>query len=54
VQLEPGQSGLRETSCAKAEDIKSVSIDRLAHRLGAAPADELARLTRIVALLLGI
>jgi mRNA interferase MazF len=54
VQLESGPSGLRETSYAKAEDIKSVSIDRLARRLGAAPAEEVARLARIVALLLGI
>ncbi len=54
VELEPGPSGLRETSYAKAEDIKSVSTDRLVHRLGAAPTGELAQLTRIVALLLGI
>lgn len=54
VELEPGSSGLRETSYAKAEDIKSVSIERLLHRVGSAPAVELAQLTRIVALLLGI
>lgn len=54
VQLEPGPSGLRETSYAKAEDIKSVSTDRLLHRLGAVPPGELAQLTRIVALLLGM
>ena len=50
VQLEPGPSGLRETSYAKAEDIKSVSTERLLHRLGTAPPGELAQLTRIVAL----
>lgn len=54
VALEPGSSGLRETSYAKAEDIKSVSVDRLVHRLGTAPAAELTHLTRIVALLLGV
>jgi mRNA interferase MazF len=54
VALEAGSSGLRETSYAKAEDIESVSVDRLVHRLGTTPPAELAHLTRIVGLLLGI
>lgn len=36
IEVEPGESGLREASCAKCEDVKSVSIERLTHRLGRA------------------
>ncbi len=52
VEIEAGPSGLEETSYAKAEDIKSVSVDRLVHRIGRAPEADIARLKRAVGLLL--
>lgn len=52
VEIEAGPSGLAQTSYAKAEDIKSVSVDRLVHRLGQAPTTDVARLGRAVGLLL--
>ena len=37
VELEAGETGLDVTSYAKAEDVKSVSTDRLVARLGITP-----------------
>lgn len=34
VEVEPGSSGLRETSYAKCEDIRSISPRRLKRRFG--------------------
>ncbi len=34
VRVEAGEGGLRETSFAKCEDVRSVSVTRLARRLG--------------------
>lgn len=45
-------TGLHETSYAKAEDVKSVSIDRLVHRIGVAPAPVVARLGAVLRTLL--
>lgn len=54
IELEPGGSGLQHTSYAKAEDIKSVSTERLVRRLGTAPPDRIDRaehaLRRLLAL----
>jgi mRNA interferase MazF len=52
VEIGPGDSGFTETSYAKAEDIKSVSTDRLARRLGRAPSTSLDQIGRALALLL--
>jgi mRNA interferase MazF len=47
-------SGLRQTSYAKAEDIKSVSVERLVHGIGSVPPAVLHRLQRVLALLLDL
>lgn len=52
VELDPQTSGLREVCYAKAEDIKSVALERLRHRLGAAPITELNRIVRLVTVLM--
>lgn len=54
IEIEPGDSGLSETSYAKAEDIKSVSTQRLVRRLGAVTADRLNRAEHALRLLLGL
>ena len=52
IEIESG-GGLRETSYAKVEDIKSVSVDRLSRRLGAAPLDALHQIEQVMWILLG-
>lgn len=52
VELDAVATGLRETSYAKAEDVKSVSIDRLVHRIGVAPTPAVARLGAVLRTLL--
>ncbi len=54
IEIEPGDSGLSHTSYAKAEDIKSVSAQRLSRRLGAVPADRLNRAEHALRLLLDL
>jgi mRNA interferase MazF len=54
VEIEPGDSGLAETSYAKGEDVKSVSRQRLVRRLGTVPADRLGRVEQILLRLLGL
>lgn len=54
VEIEPGESGLSHTSYAKAEDIKSVSTQRLVRRLGAVSADRLERAEHALRLLLDL
>jgi mRNA interferase MazF len=54
VAIETGDSGLAETSHAKAEDIKSVSTHRLIRRLGALPADRLNHAEQVLRPLLGL
>jgi mRNA interferase MazF len=63
VELEPDGSvgravsagtGLRETSYAKTEDLKSVSIDRLVHGLGQVPHHVLHRIEHSVTILLDL
>lgn len=54
IELEPGSSGLTHTSYAKAEDVKSVSTDRLVRRLGTIPADRLNHAEHALRLLLGL
>ena len=52
VELDAGDTGLRETSYAKAEDVKSVSVQRLVHRLGDVPADRMQRLSSVLRLIM--
>lgn len=46
VEIEPGESGLDETSYAKCEDVKSVSVERMMHRFGVAPSEVVERVAR--------
>ncbi|WP_462202708.1 type II toxin-antitoxin system PemK/MazF family toxin, partial [Frankia sp. CcWB3] len=45
VELAPGGTGLRETSYAKVEDVKSVSQHRFGRRPGVVGPDHLLRMT---------
>jgi mRNA interferase MazF len=54
IEIEPGSSGLDHTSYAKTEDIKSVSAQRLVHKLGVVPPDVLHRAEQALRLLLGL
>lgn len=54
IEIEPGGTGLKHTRYAKAEDIKSVSTERLIRRLGALPAERLGRAEQVLRLLLGL
>lgn len=54
VEIQPGQSGLSETSYAKCEDAKSVSIERLVRRFGAVSPDVLHRISGILRYVLGL
>ena len=46
VEIEPGESGLEETSYAKCEDVKSVSVERMVHRFGTAPPAAVHRIAQ--------
>ncbi|MCA1709158.1 MAG: type II toxin-antitoxin system PemK/MazF family toxin [Actinobacteria bacterium] len=48
VEVELGTNGLDEISYAKCEDIKSISIKRLVHRLGAVDYDVLYHVRRVL------
>ena len=52
VEIEPGESGLDETSYAKCEDVKSISERRLATRLGVAGDEAMFALSRTLGVLL--
>ena len=52
VEIEPGESGLDETSYAKCEDAKSISEHRLVARLGVAGDEALFALSRTLGFLL--
>ncbi len=54
IEIESDESGLNHTSYAKAEDVKSVSTQRLVRRFGAAPVDRLHRAEHALRLLLGL
>ncbi|MQA86456.1 MAG: type II toxin-antitoxin system PemK/MazF family toxin [Streptosporangiales bacterium] len=54
VELEPGESGLRDVSWAKVEDIKSVSTLRLVHQLGVVDPLVLDRIGAIARVLLDL
>lgn len=51
VEVEPGRSGLDQTSYARCEDVRSVSERRLVHRLGEIEVEvgeEIRRVLRLV------
>jgi mRNA interferase MazF len=54
VEVEPGSSGLSETSYAKVQDVRSISVDRLIKRYGAIPHPTLNEIGRILTLLLDL
>jgi mRNA interferase MazF len=54
IEIEPAGTGLKNTSYAKAEDIKSVSVERLVRRLGQARSDTMDRLGQVLTLLLDL
>lgn len=54
VRIEPPEGGVRETSYAKAEDVRSVSSERLVDRWGSVERSTLRAVTRRVALLIGV
>lgn len=54
IEIQPGDSELDDVSYAKAEDVKSVSIERLVHRLGHLPVDRLAALDVVLRRVLGL
>lgn len=54
VELDAGETGSRETSYAKGEDVKSVSVYRLVHRIGQVPEVDLHRVESVLRILLGL
>lgn len=48
VEVKPGTSGLDEVSYARCEDIKSISIERLLHRLGPGGYEVVHRVRRVL------
>lgn len=53
IEIEAEGSGLRETSYAKCEDVKSVSHDRLIHRIGRGSEHAQHRITAVIRILIG-
>ena len=54
VEVESGASGLSTTSYAKCEDIRAISPDRLAHRMGSVDPLLLLRIDSILRRLLAL
>ena len=54
VEVEPGDSGLRETSYIKCEDVRAISPLRLTRRIGHADDDVVLRVEVILRRLLGL
>ncbi|MFT4221161.1 MAG: type II toxin-antitoxin system PemK/MazF family toxin [Microbacterium sp.] len=54
VEIEPGDSGLRATSYAKCEDIRSISPLRLGHRFGEVDEVTMARIDLILRRILAL
>ena len=52
VELDADETGLQETSYAKGEDVKSVSVQRLVHRIGRVPDVGIHRLAAVLKVLL--
>lgn len=54
VEIEPGESGLRETSYIKCEDVRAISPLRLGRKSGHADDDVVLRVEVILRRLLGL
>lgn len=54
VEIEPGTSGLKQTSYAKCEDLRAVSVERLGALFGTADDVAIARIDVITRRLLGL
>jgi mRNA interferase MazF len=54
VELDPAESGLDEVGYAKAEDVKSISTDRLVRSIGHAPPHVLQRIEHSLTILLDL
>ncbi len=54
IELDADETGLQETSYAKGEDVKSVSVQRLVHRIGRVPDAVMHGITTVLRLLLDI
>jgi mRNA interferase MazF len=54
VEIDADASGLDAITCAKCDDIKSISDERLISRLGAAAPAEMFRMTQAVGFLIGL
>ena len=54
VEIEPNGSGLDELSYAKCEDVKSISEERLVHRLGAVGEEAVFGIARALRFLLDL
>lgn len=54
VEVEPGASGLRQTSYVKCEDVRAISPQRLIRRMGAVDVVTLARAELALRRLLGL
>jgi len=52
IEIEPGVSGLESISFAKCEDLKSISVERLVRREGAAESEVLFEIGRVLRFLL--
>ena len=54
IEIEPGRSGLDQTSYARCEDVRSVSELRLIHRLGAVDVEVDQRIRHVLRLVLDL
>ncbi|NSW54796.1 MAG: type II toxin-antitoxin system PemK/MazF family toxin [Armatimonadetes bacterium] len=54
VRLDPGDSGLRQASFAKCEDVRSVAAERLVRRMGSAPENAMSAVEDSLRILLGL
>ena len=54
VEIAPGESGLRETSYAKVEDLRSLSVQRLERRCGTVDDRAMAALAAAARILLAL
>ncbi len=54
VEIEPGVSGLTETSYATVEDLRSISVERLIDHRGVLGFEALERIGRVAAFLLDL
>jgi len=54
VRLERGEGGMTKRSFIKCEDVRSVSVERLARRLGSIPPETMATVEDRLRILMGV